>query len=253
MGMIIAVLNQKGGCGKTTTTDTVSDMLARSGYSVLDIELDPQGNLGLLHGCKDDRNCLYTLLKGGAFQPIRIRENHHLIPAGNTSRDIPTEYAACIGKEVMLADILESYRDMYDFIFLDCPPTLSLLTDLAMAAADKLLVPVSIDLYSIDGLTRLDERTKLIKRFYNPGLDYLGLLVTNAKKNAKCTKKIKEMAQEATQYLGTKVFTTIIRNSIVVSDAQVAFKTLQNYRKNASVTKDYAAFTDELLETIQYG
>ena len=58
MGMIIAVLNQKGGCGKTTTTDTVSDMLARSGYSVLDIELDPQGNLGLLHGCKDDRNCL---------------------------------------------------------------------------------------------------------------------------------------------------------------------------------------------------
>lgn len=59
MGMIIAVLNQKGGCGKTTTTDTVSDMLARSGYSVLDIELDPQGNLGLLHGCKDDRNCLY--------------------------------------------------------------------------------------------------------------------------------------------------------------------------------------------------
>ena len=97
MGMIIAVLNQKGGCGKTTTTDTVSDMLARSGYSVLDIELDPQGNLGLLHGCKDDRNCLYTLLKGGAFQPIQIRENHHLIPAGNTSRDIPTEYAACIG------------------------------------------------------------------------------------------------------------------------------------------------------------
>ena len=60
MGMIIAVLNQKGGCGKTTTTDTVSDMLARSGYSVLDIELDPQGNLGLLHGCQDDRNCLYT-------------------------------------------------------------------------------------------------------------------------------------------------------------------------------------------------
>ena len=99
----------------------------------------------------------------------------------------------------------------------------------------------------------MDERTKLIKRFYNPGLDYLGLLVTNAKKNAKCTKKIKEMAQEATQYLGTKVFTTIIRNTIVVSDAQVAFKTLQDYRKNASVTKDYAAFTDELLETIQYG
>lgn len=253
MGKIIAVLNQKGGCAKTTTTDNVSDILARSGHNVLEIELDPQGNLGLIHNCKDDKNSFYSLIKGGPFRPTKVRENHYLIPAGSATSDIPTEFSACIGKEVLLADILESYKDMYDFIFLDCPPSLSLLTDLAMAAADRILVPVSIDLYSIDGLTKLDERTRLIKRFYNPELDYLGILVTNAKTNARCTSKIKEMAEEASYYLNTKVFTTVIRNSVVVSDAQVAFKTLMDYRKNASVTRDYAAFTNELLECVQNG
>ena len=139
---------------------------------------------------------------------------------------------------------------MYDFIFLDCPPTLSLLTDLAMAAADKILVPVSIDLYSIDGLTKLDERMRLIKRFYNHDLDYLGILVTNANTNAKCTEQIKEMAAEATQYLDTRVFDTIIRNSVIVSNAQLAFQTLTDYRSKASVTQDYVAFSQELLETV---
>lgn len=250
MGKIIAVLNQKGGCGKTTTTDNVSDILSRKGYSVLDIELDPQGNLGLIHHCKDAEHNFYRLIKGGQFAPIKIRENHYMIPAGSDSAAIPTDFTTCIGKEIMLADILESYRDMYDFIFLDCPPTLSLLTDLAMAAADKILVPVSIDLYSIDGLTKLDERMRLIKRFYNHNLDYLGILVTNAKTNAKCTEQIKEMAAEATQYLDTRVFDTVIRNSVIVSNAQLAFQTLTDYRSKASVTQDYVAFSQELLETI---
>lgn len=250
MCKIIAVSNGKGGCGKTTTSWNLCYNLSIQNYKVLGIDMDQQGSLSLSNKCKDFEKNVYTMIKNEEFCPIEISENFYMIPSSSLLGDLFLEFSNRLGKELILSDILEAYSSLYDYIIIDCPPQFTLLADMAYTAADCVLVPVSTGMYSVDGLVELNKRVRMVKRLFNPNIRFGGILITNSKTNTNSSKNIQAMANEAKSYLDTFVYTTIIRSSTVVDDAQDEFKPLYQFKKNADVTKDYLNFTNEFLEVI---
>lgn len=251
MGKVIAVTNQKGGCGKTSTTMNLADILAFKGYEVLEIDMDIQGSLSKSAGCYDHADSIYALIVNQRFSPVKIRDHLSLIPSGHDTKNLLGDrFTNELGKEMYLRESLDLYSSIYDYIIIDCPPQFSYLTDLAYTAADFLLLPVFIDLYSIEGIAELARRTKMIKKFFNPQLSYAGILISNAKQHTKAARKVKEMADRVQEILGTCVYDTVISNSIVVADAQLENRSLREYKAAAKVTKEFICFADEFVNRL---
>lgn len=248
MGKIISISNKKGGCGKTTTTINLAASLNMFNQSCLLIDMDSQGSLTKHYDLRKHKDDIYSLLKTKNFKPYQKDELLSVIPSSLRTDKIITEFRDELGKELYLKDMLDIFRDQYDYILIDCPAQICYLTDLAYTASDGLLIPVSTDRYSIEGLAELSQRVNLIKKLYNPNLAYYGILLTNAKTFTNAYKTIHTMAEEITAYIATNVYPTVIRSSTVVQDAQNEFKTLLQYKKNAPVTLDYLSFTKEFME-----
>lgn len=249
MGKTIIISNEKGGCGKTTTSINLSANLANAGKHVLLIDIDPQGNLSNTYDAKDNLDSsIYRFITDQIFEPKHISENQDLISSGEKTKELISKFNNEVGKELYLKDVLDAYKNSYDYIIIDCPSNLNYLTDLAYTSGDILIIPVSVDRYSIEGMAGLSKRVSVIKRLYNPDLQYGGILMTNVKLHTNAHKKVKELANEVLKYIHTFVFDTVIRNSTVVSDASLSFKPLIEYNKKASVTQDYLDFTKELME-----
>lgn len=219
---IIAILNQKGGVGKSTTAINLAAALGEMGKSVLLIDLDPQGNatsgLGIEKGQID--NCIYNvLLTDTPLQHAIIPDvcpDLDLVPATINLAGAEVELVNEMARENRLKDALGTVRGKYDYILIDCPPSLGLLTVNALVAADKLLIPIQCEFYALEGVTKLLESMKRVKSRLNPSLDIFGVLMTMYDRRTNLSKQVYD---EVKAYFGNTVFDTAIPRVTKISEA----------------------------------
>ena len=253
MGITIAIVNQKGGVGKTTTAINLGTALAESGKMVLLIDTDPQGNatsgVGVdvekLNGSLYD---LYTGEKGilEVLYPTSI-ENLHLLPASSNLSGIEVELLNEEGREARLKNILTEVQEVYDFILIDCPPSLGLLTVNALVAASRVLVPVQCEYYALEGLSRLMKTLDLVKKEINPGLDVEGIILTMHDVR---TKLSGEVVKETRQFFGNKVYNTLISRDVRISEAPSYGQPISIYASKSKGAEAYGKLAKELIANV---
>ena len=250
MGQTIACANQKGGVGKTTTVVNLGTYLAQAGRRVLVVDVDPQGNA--TSGLGIDRTLtaltLYdSLVEGAQIEPSIVATGVpglSVVPSSVELAGADVELAAVDQRERRLRRVLETVRNDYDYILLDCPPSLGLLTVNALTAADSVLIPLQSEYYALEGLTQLIATVNLVRDHLNPQLEISGVVLTmyDARTNLSA-----DVAGEARRHLGTAVFETVIPRNVRLSEAPSYGMPIALYRPDSRGAESYAALTDEFL------
>ena len=219
MSTVVAVLNQKGGVGKTTTTINVAAYLARHGQKVLIIDLDPQGNatsgLGLQHGSGD--HGVYEVMLGQkkVTDVVKPAEGSlHVLPTDGRLAALEVELVDREQREHTLKNATQGLD--YDYVFIDCPPSLSLLTINALTAADSLLIPVQAEYYALEGLSQLLQVVQMVRGGLNPPLELLGVVMTMYDSRTSLSDQVK---QEVERHFGEKVFDVVVPRNIRLAEA----------------------------------
>lgn len=240
----IAVFNQKGGVGKTTTVINLADALANKGHRVLILDMDPQGNATSgLNVDKDRDHMIYDFLLGdeGDFI-VPIKENLDIIPSGATLAGIEIEFARRDGWQTVLKEDM-AQLDGYDYIIMDCPPSLGILSILALTAADGILIPVQCEYYALEGLSQLMESIQLVRGGFNPDLEIEGVLLTMYDGRTNLSMQVVE---EVKNYFKNAVFSTVIPRNVRLAEAPSYGMSILDYDKNSRGAKAYAALADEV-------
>ena len=251
MGRVIAVANQKGGVGKTTTAINLSACLAEKGQKVLAIDMDPQGNMTSGLGIDKDEveKNIYDLMIGQAgvdevLQKEAI-ENLDVIP---TSIDLSAAEIELIGvddKEFIIRNAVQPIKDDYDYIIIDCPPSLSMLTINAMTTADSVLVPIQCEYYALEGVTKLLESMKMVKTRLNKSLDTYGVLMTMYDSRTSLSNQVVEEVQS---YFGDKAFKTLIPRTVKISEAPSFGEPVITYAPQNKGAKAYMNLAKEVIK-----
>ena len=250
---IIAIINQKGGVGKSTTAVNLSAALGEQGKQVLLVDLDPQGNTtsGLGIEKSELENCVYNVLLDDV--PIEdviipdVCEGLDLVPATINLAGAEVELVSEIARENRLKDAVGKMRGKYDYIFIDCPPSLGLLTVNSLVAADKLIIPIQTEFYALEGVTKLLESMKRVKTRLNPTLDIFGILLTMYDGRTTLSRQV---AAEVNNYFGDQVFETIIPRTVKLSEAPSYGIPITQYDP---LGKGAASYTNLAKEVIQRG
>jgi chromosome partitioning protein len=249
VGEVIACANQKGGVGKTTTVVNLASYLAMAGDRVLVIDLDPQGNA--TSGLGLDRNTLDGSIYDAVIDDVDLREL--LVPGPMERLTVAPSSIALAGAEIELAPLeqrerrlarlVRSVADDYDYILIDSPPSLGLLTVNALTAADSVLIPIQCEYYALEGLTQLIATVNLVRDHLNPDLALKGVVLTmyDARTNLSA-----DVADEVRRYLGAAVFATIIPRSVRLSEAPSHGLPISMYRPDSRGAEAYAALAQEL-------
>ncbi len=246
---IISVSNQKGGVGKTTTTGALASALKKRGKKVLAIDLDPQGNLTFsLGGEGEGVPGSYEVLTGAVSvrDAVQFTEIMDVVAGNILLTGVELEYTG-EGREFMLARALESIKDSYDFILIDTPPALSVLTINAFTASDSVLVPMLSDVFSLQGITQLYETVSYVQQYCNPELRYEGMLLTRFAPRTVLATEVHGTAQMISSELGIPLFHTCIRNSVSLTEAQALQKDIVGHAPRNIAVKDYLAVADEII------
>ncbi|MEK6742134.1 MAG: ParA family protein [Nitrospirota bacterium] len=256
MGKVIAIANQKGGVGKTTTAVNIAASLAAAEKKVLLIDSDPQGNStsGMGIDRKDITGSTYDLFTGK--KPFaEIKKNTHfpwldVVPAGIDLVGVEIELIQTIARERVLKKAIALFRDTYDYIFIDCPPSLGLLTVNALTAADGVLIPVQTEYYALEGLSALMNTVKLIKQDLNPELVVEGVLLTmyDSRNNL-----ADQVAAEVRKYFGDKVYKTVINRNVTLSEAPSHGKPVILYDIRSKGAQSYLDLAREVLGHAKVG
>lgn len=250
MGKIITICNQKGGTGKTTSAINLAACLSLAGKKVLLIDLDPQANttsgLGInKHNIK--KSTYHILLEEQDIKEIlqaTVIQNLWLAPSNLDLTGAEVELVGALGREYRLKKALVKEKEGFDFIIIDSPPSLGLLTINALCAADSVLIPVQCEYYALEGLTQLLNTIKLVKDNLNPNLEIEGMLLTMADFRTNLTK---EIIQEARNYFKDKVYTTVIPRNIRLTEAPGFGQPIALYDKDSIGAKKYEELSQEIL------
>ncbi len=251
MANIIAVLNQKGGVGKTTTAINLAAYLAKSGKSVLLVDLDPQGNTtsGLGIDKQKLNSTLYDVLFSRAEATKTIskigKHNLFLLPSNPQLAAAEVELVNLPERELKLRRVLESLH--YDFILIDCPPSLGLLTINALTAANEVLIPVQAEYYALEGLSQLLSVVQQVQQALNPGLNLLGVVITLYDNRNSLSGQVKA---ELEQHFGQKLFDTIIPRNVRLAEAPSFGRTIIEHDRWSKGARAYKALAKELEKRV---
>jgi chromosome partitioning protein len=253
---IISIINQKGGVGKTTTVINLAAGLSKLNKKILVIDLDPQGNAttGLgLSNVDDSGDTIYSVLNGSKEINDVIKRtqfnNLNIITSNVDLSGLEVETADDSNRAFILKTKLTAYmnnsRGSYDYVLIDCPPSLSLLTVMALVSSSSLLVPLQTEFFALEGLTQLMKTIERIKVSLNPDLEIRGILLTMYDKRNKLSSQVET---EARDYFSTKVYSTVIPRNVRLSEAPSHGMPVLIYDKTCPGSKSYFNFTDEFLE-----
>jgi len=252
MAKIIAVANQKGGVGKTTTAVNLSACLAVNNKKVLLIDIDPQGNT--TSGLGFDKNTVGKSIYDMVINEVQIEdiivptkiENLMLCPSNINLAGAEVELVSVISRETRLKVALEDIRNNYDFIMIDCPPSLGLLTVNALTAADTILVPIQCEYYALEGLSQLMNTVKIVQRHLNRNLSVEGVVLTmfDARTNLSI-----QVVDEVKKYFGNKVYRTIIPRNVRLSEAPSYGLPIIQYDPKSKGAECYMDLAEEVIES----
>jgi chromosome partitioning protein len=246
-GRILALANQKGGVGKTTTAVNLAACLAEAGERTLVVDLDPQANATSGLGERANGTSSYDLLDGAPLEelihPTRFA-NLHLVPAKADLAGAVVELARHSEGESFLAASLTGVRDSYSFVFIDCPPSLGPLTVNALAAADRVLVPVQCEYYALEGLAQLLESIELVRGRLNPRLTVAGMILTMADFR---TRLAAEVAAEVRRHFGELVFDAVVPRSVRLAEAPSHGLPITVYDPRSAGADAYFKVANELV------
>ena len=249
MSAIITITNQKGGVGKTTTSSSLMDGLRTRGARVLGVDLDPQGSLGFCLGL-DIENCatVYDVLKGTKSIRDVIVESEcgDILPSNILLSAAELEFNRP-GREFLLKNALAEVEEDYDYIIIDTPPALNVLTVNAYVAADGLVIPMAPEILSLLGVAQIRETIDTVRRCYNSRLKVLGILLNKYNQRFTLNREVLEMAGQIAEQLDTRVFQAKIRTSVSVAEAPAHGESVLSYAPSSKPAEDFRALIDEII------
>jgi chromosome partitioning protein len=251
MAKVISIVNQKGGVGKTTTACNMGAYLARLGKFVLVVDLDPQGNASSGLGIRMDQGTagLYEVLTGAADVMTTIQatvtKNLHVLPSTPNLAALPVEIINIENREFILNDLLTPLRNNYDYIIIDCPPSLNLLTVNALVASDEVIVPVQCEYYALEGIGQLLETIQLVQQNLKPDLKLRGAVLTMFDRR---TKLSNEVVKEINRNFPGKVFDAVVPRNVRLSEAPSYGQTILEYDPWSKGARAYKQLAQEIID-----
>jgi len=246
MSTVIAISNHKGGVGKTTSAVNIGAGLSGLGKKVLLIDLDPQANLSQSLGLEEQEPNIYGAIRGlYPLQPVEIGAGLDIVPSHLDLAGAEVELSSEPGRDHILRELLEPLRSGYDFIIIDTPPSLGLLTLNALTAADKVFIPIEAEYLAIKGLAKLMDIIKKIQGRLNKSLRVGGIIITQYDSRIVLGRNV---VQTIEGYFGGQVFNTKIRRNIALAEAPTQGKDIFNYNSKSNGAEDYLALSQEIID-----
>ena len=245
MTKIIAISNHKGGVGKTTSTVNIGAGVALKGKKVLLIDLDPQANLTQCLGLIEPEKTIYGALRGEYNLPvIEVNNNLFLTPSTLDLASIEIELSTKIAREVILKKMIEKIAGGFDYIFIDCPPSLGLITVNAFAAANEIFIPLQAQFLALHGLDKLTDVIALVRENLNTNLKVGGVFITQYD-----SRKIlnRDIAESVSNYFDGNIFKTMIRDNVALAEAPIHGQDIFRYDPKSNGAKDYESLINEFI------